>query len=302
MSLKISVITPSYNSAEYIEGAIKNVLKQDYPNIEHIILDGASTDGTVDILKSYSHLKWVSEPDSGQPEAMNKGFRLSTGDIIVYLNGDDYFLPGAFKAVAPHFEQGAKVVVGQIKVEKEIGDSFINDPRVKHEDMLRHWELNAYPYNPVGYFYLREVQEAVGDFNEKNDDKQDLEFLFAASSMFEFTKIDRLLGVYRDYEDTKTQCNQRAEDYWTFENFRIVDEHLKKFPTDFVHKFNEDRKKGYAQMVKVQEWKKSQREKTQQDQQTPPRVTILNNLGKAFFSKIVTLKTKLLANFFDGKS
>jgi glycosyltransferase involved in cell wall biosynthesis len=307
MSLKISVITPSYNSAEHIEHAIKNVLEQDYENFEHVIVDGASTDDTVAILKKYPHLKWVSEPDSGQPEALNKGFRFSTGDIIVSLNGDDYFLPRAFQAVVPYFEKGAKVVVGNIKVEKEIGESFINDPKIKHEEMLRHWELNAYPYNPVGYFYLREVLEGVGGFNEKNDDKQDLEFLLAASSMFKFTKIDRLLGVYRDYEDTKTQRRQRGKDYWTFENFTIIDKHLEKYSPEFVNQFNEDRKKGYAQMMKVQEWKRAQTERIDQIQESRPKPpaeqsVTRSSLKQTVASKIAALRTKLLANLFTNRS
>jgi glycosyltransferase involved in cell wall biosynthesis len=301
MGPKISVITPSYNSAEYIESAIQNVLERVYDNVEHVIVDGASSDGTIKILQKYPHLKWISEPDSGQPQAMNKGFRLSAGDIIVYLNGDDYFLPGAFRAVIPRFEQGAKVVVGKVKVEKEIGQSFINDPKVGHEEMLRHWELNAYPYNPVGYFYLREVQGAVGGFNEENDDKQDLEFLLAASSRFEFTKIDTLLGVYRDYEDTKTQRNQRAENYWTFENFRIVDEHLQTYPPDFVRSFNEDRKKGYAQMMKIQAWKTQEREKAELRQETRARATAPSTPKQTVTSKLVALKARFLANFFGNR-
>ena len=199
MSLKISVITPSLNSVDYIESAIQNELDQHYDNFEHVVVDGGSSDGTVEILKKYPHVKWVSEPDRGQTHAMNKGFRMSQGDVLVYLNADDYFSPGAFHAVMPSFLQGAKMVVGKIMIEKEVGSSFLNDPRVEHIDILRHWELNAYPYNPVGYFYLREVYEAVNGFNEKNY-MQDLEFLIAASHKFKFTKTDFLLGVYRDFE------------------------------------------------------------------------------------------------------
>ena len=84
MSLKISVITVSLNSAEYIEDAITSVLEQGYDNFQHMVVDGASTDGTVEILKRYPHLHWISEPDSGPAQAMNKGFRMSTGEIIAY--------------------------------------------------------------------------------------------------------------------------------------------------------------------------------------------------------------------------
>jgi len=246
MSLKISVITVSLNAAEHIPDAITSVLSQDYENVEHIVVDGASTDDTVEILKQYPHLRWISEPDTGPAQAMNKGFRMSHGDIIVYLNSDDYFLPGAFRAVVTYFNKGAHVVVGRIKVEKEDGRSFINKPRVKQQEMLRHWEHNAFPYNPLGYFYLREVQEAVGGFNEKSNDLYDLEFLLAASSIFEFTRIDRLLGVFRDYEHTITQRRQREPAYWTFENFVAIDQYLEKYPREFIQNFNKHRAIGYA--------------------------------------------------------
>lgn len=87
---KISVVTPSYNSAKFIEDCIQSVLKQNYPNFEHIIVDGVSTDGTIKILKKYSHLKWISEPDKGQSDALNKGFKMADGEWILWLNSDDY--------------------------------------------------------------------------------------------------------------------------------------------------------------------------------------------------------------------
>jgi glycosyltransferase involved in cell wall biosynthesis len=281
MSLKISVITPTYNSSDYVECAIRTVLYQDYENFEHVIVDGTSIDGTVDVVKKYPHIKWISEPDSGQPEAMNKGFRLATGDIIVYLNADDYFLPGAFQSVVPYFEKGAKVVVGKIMIEKETAKSTISDPKVKHEEMLRHWKPDAFPHNPVGYFYLREVQEAVGGFNERMQDKHDLDFLLAASALFEFTKIDRLLGVYRVHQDTKTWREQRDRSYWTFESFRVIDRHLEKFPPDFVQRFNEDRRKGYAKMRKIQVWENI-------------KLHLINRSHKAGFRSLVSKLIKRL--------
>lgn len=83
----ISIITPSLNQARYIERTICSVLEQDYPNLEYIVVDGGSTDGTVEILKKYgSRLTWISEKDAGQSDAINKGMRMATGDVIAYLN------------------------------------------------------------------------------------------------------------------------------------------------------------------------------------------------------------------------
>jgi glycosyltransferase involved in cell wall biosynthesis len=255
MNLKISIITPALNCISHIENAIRNVLDQGYENFEHVVIDGGSTDGTCDVLKKYSHLVWISEPDHGQTHAMNKGLRIATGDVITFLNGDDYFLPGAFQAIIPVFMNGAKIVVGKIKVEKEIGELFINDPKVRHEEMLKHWEMNAYPYNPVGYFCSKEVFEKVGGFNEQNY-MQDLEFLLTASKFFPFTKIDAILGTYRDYEDTITQRSQKKRSYWTKKNFRFIDSFLNDLPAGERRKFEKDRKKGYRQQRKFQRMKR----------------------------------------------
>jgi glycosyltransferase involved in cell wall biosynthesis len=227
-----------------------------------VVVDGGSTDGTLEVLKKYPHVKWVSEPDRGQTHAMNKGFRISQGEVLVYLNVDDYFLRGAFHKVIPSFREGAKMVVGKIIIEKEVGASFLNDPKVEHIDILRHWELNAFPYNPVGYFYRREVYEAVGGFNEKNY-MQDLEFLLAASAICKFTKIDEILGVYRDFERTITQRTQKRRDYWTNENFAFISKYIYRLPEKMRDQYIKDRKLGYKEQREIQKWKRYQRAQLQ---------------------------------------
>jgi glycosyltransferase involved in cell wall biosynthesis len=102
---KISVVTPSFNSHSTIRDTIESVLKQDYPNWEHIVMDGGSKDGTVEILKSYPHLIWVSEKDEGHYHAMNKGIGRATGEVLVILNADDWFRPEALRKVAEAFQQ-----------------------------------------------------------------------------------------------------------------------------------------------------------------------------------------------------
>lgn len=287
--MKISIITPVFNAIDYIESAILNVREQDYDNVEHIIVDGGSTDGTVEVLKRYPHLKWISEPDRGQTHAMNKGFRMSDGDIIVYLNVDDYFLPGAFREVIRAFKQGAKFVAGQIRIDKEIGDSFLNDPKVGHLDILHHWKLNAYPYNAVGYFYLREVYEAVGGFNENNY-MQDLEFLVAASYRYDFTKIDVVLGVYRDYEQTITQRSQKRRDYWTRKNFSFLNFYIEQLPQAVRKQYEYDRKLGYREQRKIQQWKKYERIRHQ----------VAQHQEISFWRKF-SLKVRLLLGFPDKR-
>ncbi len=208
--MKFSVITPSLNSVDFIERAILSVRKQNRGDIEHIVVDGGSTDGTLDILRKYPDLKWVSEPDRGQSDAMNKGFNLSSGEIVVYLNSDDYFLPDAFDAVHSLFQAGESFVVGKVKVVCDDGFTWTNDPKTEFPDMLQWWKTNAYCVNPVGYFYLRGIQSRVGGFNPDNHHSMDVEFLLDAARICRFKKIDRLLGVFNLGAQTKTKRSSSA--------------------------------------------------------------------------------------------
>ena len=247
--MKISVITPSFNSADYIERAIRSVQAQEYADVEHIIIDNASTDGTLEIIEKYPQVRCVSEKDSGQSNAMNKGFALSTGEIIVYLNCDDYFLPGAFGSVIPWFEQGETFVVGDLQIIDLKGETRHAVPGVEHATMLRHWMPNAFPNNPVQYFYRREVQEQI-PFNEANHLTMDVEFLLEASRRFPVKKIDRELGVYLLRPDAKSVlAAQDMRNYWTFENFAFVDTHLGEMATDTLLDFKRAQQRGYLDRV-----------------------------------------------------
>ncbi len=103
----VSVVTPSCNQACYLEQTLRSVLEQDYPSIEYFVMDGGSTDGSVEIIQKYADnlAGWVSEKDKGQADAINKGFRQMRGEIVAWLNSDDYYLPGALQKAATAFEK-----------------------------------------------------------------------------------------------------------------------------------------------------------------------------------------------------
>ena len=105
MPLKISIITPTFNSEKYLERCIKSIQSQDYNNIEHIIIDGESTDETKNIINKYQNNKTIliSERDDGIWDAMNKGLKIASGDIVGFLNSDDYYYPNALKTVVKYF-------------------------------------------------------------------------------------------------------------------------------------------------------------------------------------------------------
>jgi len=138
----VSIITPSFNQAAYLEQTLRSVLEQNYSHIEYMVVDGASTDNSVEIIRKYeSKLTWwVSEKDTGQADAINKGFARATGEIIAWLNSDDYYLAGAISAAVKIFEENPEVVLvyGNMLAVDEHGKTFnaLNYKQLTLEDLL----------------------------------------------------------------------------------------------------------------------------------------------------------------------
>ena len=138
----VSIITPSYNQAKYLEQTITSVLEQSYPSIEYIVVDGKSKDNSIDIIKKYADklAYWVSEKDKGQADAINKGFSRATGEIIAWLNSDDYYLPGAVQAAVKVFEENPDIVLvyGNMLAVNEHGVTFntMNYRQLTLKDLL----------------------------------------------------------------------------------------------------------------------------------------------------------------------
>lgn len=202
--MKISVLTPSFNSSEFIQRAIDSVVTQSYTNWQHIVVDGRSTDQTLEILKSNNHLLWISEDDKGQSDAMNKAFELSDGSIIVYLNSDDYFLPDAFEFIISQFKASSvQMIVGNVEVLDSNGNSQISTNATISYDDIQYLK-GRYPLNPVGYFYKRDVQEKIGPFPLDNHYSMDYWFLLRAYYNFKILKVNRTLGVFDQHGNNKT--------------------------------------------------------------------------------------------------
>jgi glycosyltransferase involved in cell wall biosynthesis len=170
MSPTLSIITPSLNQGRYIERTIRSVLDQGYEDLEYLVVDGGSDDGTLDVIRRYEGriARWISEPDRGQTDAINKGLRMATGDIVAYINSDDYYLPGAFEQVVRAFERRpeSRWVVGACRFEHDDGaDPYVWSPEPPPRG--RHWWLlNPWGVPQPSSFWRRDVFEELGPFRE----------------------------------------------------------------------------------------------------------------------------------------
>jgi glycosyltransferase involved in cell wall biosynthesis len=208
---KISIVTPSYNQCQFLEFALESVRAQNYPSIEHIVIDGASTDGSVAYLRSltgkpgWKHVRWTSEPDAGQSDALNKGFRLASGQVVGWLNSDDVYRRGCFETVSRAFEQQlTDVLYGDttwidekgalLQVRREIGFS----PFV----MLYHRALCV---PTASTFFARRIFEDGNFLDIEYRYAMDLEFFLRLQRKgYKFRHIPELLADFRWHSASKS--------------------------------------------------------------------------------------------------
>lgn len=208
---KISIVTPSYNQGEFLERTILSVLNQNYPNIEYIIIDGGSTDNSIEIIKKYENYLsyWISEPDKGQADAINKGFSKATGNILAWLNSDDMYLPNAFNIAAKTFNESpdASIIYGDyIKVDG-------NDKCVA----LR--RQPSFDYRTCFYGYLTVMQPAsffnkeafvnTGGLDSSFDYALDFDLILALAKQGKVVHLREYLAAFRLHSTSKSVADRK---------------------------------------------------------------------------------------------
>jgi glycosyltransferase involved in cell wall biosynthesis len=218
MTQKFSIITPSFNQSEFIEQTIHSVLDQDYPALEYLILDGGSTDGTAEIVRtqaeSHPDTVWFrSEKDEGQVAAINEGLQKAAGDIVAFINSDDTYLPGAFAAVSRYFEEHPDV-------QWAVGDCEVSEPRLAWTFRLKWlapfhraaWVLLIFNFiNQPGVFLRREFVQQVGPFNPAYPLAFDYEYWLRCIRRSLPGRIDRKLAFFRVQPASKSSGSYASQ-------------------------------------------------------------------------------------------
>jgi glycosyltransferase involved in cell wall biosynthesis len=219
----VSIVTPSFNQARFLPYTLESVRQQDYPNIEHIVVDGGSTDGSVDILRQAPRIRWVSEPDRGQVDAINKGFAMAKGDILAWLNSDDTFGPHTVStAVAALDRTGADLVYGDVEIVDEHGAvlKVINGIPFDYRVLL-------YGIDYIGQqsvFFRRELLERAGPLREEYDNGFDYELWLRFAAHGKLVYAPELRAQVRWHQAaksvarasvTRTDCQRLRAEYWS---------------------------------------------------------------------------------------
>ncbi len=201
-----SVITPSFNQGSFIETCIRSVLDQQDSDFEHLVIDNCSTDETASVLARHPHLKCTVEPDRGQSDALNKGFRKATGEIICWLNADDAYPPGLFRRLRELFADPQKsVIFGDVTQIAYDGTPPQRMPArfEKREDLIRWWSSDARLHQPA-IFFRRHAAKETGELREDLHLTMDYEYWWRLSAHHPFHYVPEILALQYRQPDSKT--------------------------------------------------------------------------------------------------
>jgi glycosyltransferase involved in cell wall biosynthesis len=199
----LTIITPSFNQAAYIEQTILSVMAQSYPYKEHIIIDGGSTDNTTDILRNYPHLKWISEKDNGQAAALKKGLAIATGEIIGWINSDDYYEKEIFGQVIKCFQDPeTKWAIGNLTYFYQQTGETISDrsPIISYKKLLR--DPDKVRQQPT--FFRKYFLEHAGNWNQDYFMVLDFDLWVRLAKLSHPKMVDSNWAYFRIHEFQKT--------------------------------------------------------------------------------------------------
>jgi glycosyltransferase involved in cell wall biosynthesis len=241
-SEKISVITPSFNQGQYIKDTIQSVVSQDYPNWEFFINDAGSTDQSVGIIKTYARkyprqIIWRSHPDRGQVAAINEGLAKASGDIIAYLNSDDYYLPGCFRQVADYFHRHPECLW-------LIGNCRVTDPKLGWTFFLKHlWPVDKFSWalpvfntiNQPAVFMRRSLVKQVGLFNSDYKYAFDYDYWLRCQKISLPHRLRSDLAVFRVHSGSLGSTGYQIQ---FSEDIRIVTSHFPGRIILYIHQLS----------------------------------------------------------------
>lgn len=208
----LTIITPVYNGENFIERCMKTVIEQNCSSVEHLIVDAASTDNTLAIIKQYAeqfpHIRWISEPDRGQSDAMNKGIAIANGKYIGILNVDDYYEAGVLNRALEILQSSPEPSFVAANCNLWDGnDNLIGINKPSHlqlKDLLQGWCVHPFPYNPSAYFYHASLHDKAGFYSLDEYTAMDLDFILRAVQHAKLHYVDEMWGNFVVHENTKT--------------------------------------------------------------------------------------------------